>query len=164
QVYLGWPLYAILLVIKQVLGATSFHMLLLGGTSSQQTFDLYSKFQWCHQHHWVSLLVCVEQHQTSYILTFNALGMLWDSIHTHWSAIIIQYTKELHHSPSSLTHCFKVLFLHLCCWIPFFFSTNFGEEARGASDTWVFQACVVQGMQQVWVSSWTSAEAFLFPH
>lgn len=44
SVYCGWPLYAILLAIGQVLGATSFQLSLLGGTSSQRNFDLYSKF------------------------------------------------------------------------------------------------------------------------
>lgn len=43
RVYYGWPLYAILLAIGQVLGATSFQLSLLGGTNSPQTFDLYSK-------------------------------------------------------------------------------------------------------------------------
>ena len=43
KVYYGWPLYTILLAFGQVLGATSFQLSLLGGTSSQRTFDLYSK-------------------------------------------------------------------------------------------------------------------------
>lgn len=43
SVYYGWPLYAILLAAGQVLGATSFQLSLLGGTSSQKDIDLYSE-------------------------------------------------------------------------------------------------------------------------
>ncbi|KAI9613752.1 hypothetical protein KEM48_003645 [Puccinia striiformis f. sp. tritici PST-130] len=41
KVYFGWPVYTILLAFGQVLGATSFQLSLLGGSSSQRTFDLY---------------------------------------------------------------------------------------------------------------------------
>ncbi|KAA1072161.1 Cell wall alpha-1,3-glucan synthase ags1 [Puccinia graminis f. sp. tritici] len=45
KVYFGWPVYTILLAFGQVLGATSFQLSLLGGSSSQRTFDLYSKLK-----------------------------------------------------------------------------------------------------------------------
>lgn len=50
HVYYGWPLYAILLALGQVLGATSFQLSLLGGTSSQRTFDLYSSSFFLSRH------------------------------------------------------------------------------------------------------------------
>lgn len=34
---------------------------------------------------------------------------------------------------------------------PVFFSANFGEEAGAPASVWVMRACLVQGVQQVWV-------------
>jgi alpha-1,3-glucan synthase len=34
-----------------------------------------------------------------------------------------------------------------------FFGCNFGEEAGAATEVWVLRACIVQGLQQVWVSA-----------
>lgn len=34
-----------------------------------------------------------------------------------------------------------------------FFSVNFGEEAGAPTSVWVMRACLVQGVQQIWVSA-----------
>lgn len=34
-----------------------------------------------------------------------------------------------------------------------FFGCNFGEEAGAATEVWVLRACIVQGLQQIWVSA-----------
>jgi alpha-1,3-glucan synthase len=50
-----------------------------------------------------------------------------------------------HISTPKLTTIFRILSV-------VFFSSNFGEEAGGTTDSWVRRACIVQGTQQVWVS------------
>ena len=34
-----------------------------------------------------------------------------------------------------------------------FFGLNFGEEAGAATEIWITRACIVQGLQQIWVSA-----------
>lgn len=34
-----------------------------------------------------------------------------------------------------------------------FFGLNFGEEAGAATEVWITRACIVQGLQQIWVSA-----------
>lgn len=34
-----------------------------------------------------------------------------------------------------------------------FFGCNFGEEAGASTEVWVLRACIVQGLQQIWVSA-----------
>ena len=34
-----------------------------------------------------------------------------------------------------------------------FFGLNFGEEAGAATEVWIMRACIVQGLQQIWVSA-----------
>lgn len=34
-----------------------------------------------------------------------------------------------------------------------FFGLNFGDEAGSATEVWVTRACIVQGLQQIWVSA-----------
>jgi len=34
-----------------------------------------------------------------------------------------------------------------------FFGLNFGEEAGAATEVWILRACIVQGLQQIWVAT-----------
>ena len=34
-----------------------------------------------------------------------------------------------------------------------FFGLNFGEEAGAATEVWILRACIVQGLQQIWVAA-----------
>ena len=43
-----------------------------------------------------------------------------------------------------------------------FFGMNFGEEAGATTQTWIFRACVVQGLQQVWTAAlWWWGSTFI---
>ncbi|KAG0152207.1 hypothetical protein CROQUDRAFT_85940 [Cronartium quercuum f. sp. fusiforme G11] len=150
QVYMGWPLYAILLAIGQVLGATSFQLSLLGGTSSQRTFDLYiigavniiGSVFWYVLNNTKPATFSLSMPWLCFGIAFMLIGVpsLSDTLKNY----------AIRH-PLSLIASSFYSFASAAGFL--FFSTNFGEEAGGASDTWVFRACVVQGTQQVWVAA-----------
>ncbi|EGG02650.1 uncharacterized protein MELLADRAFT_91238 [Melampsora larici-populina 98AG31] len=141
KLYGGWPVYIILLALGQVLGATSFQLSLLGGTSSQPTFDLHdskSNGHWLCEDYRIDLPVCFEQHRASFLVSFDAVALLIASSFYAFATAAgfreFPFAALLSRITSDSAHLvlFKV-----------FFGINFGEEAGGASDTWVFRACVV---------------------
>lgn len=150
QVYGGWPVYTILLALGQVLGATSFQLSLLGGTSSQRTFDLYIIGG-------VNIIGSICWYALNSIKPATwSLSMPWLFFAMAFILIgvpsLTETTKTYaYRHPISLIASSFYAFASAAGFL--FFSTNFGEEAGGASDTWVFRACVVQGTQQVWVAA-----------
>lgn len=147
----GWPVYTILLALGQVLGATSFQLSLLGGTSSQRTFDLYIIGA-------VNILgsVCWYVLNNTMPATWS-LSLPWVSFGMAFMMIGIPSLPmdglKLYgvRHPISLMASSIYSFASAAGFL--FFSTNFGEEAGGATDTWVYRACVVQGTQQLWVAA-----------
>ncbi|KAI8457791.1 hypothetical protein BY996DRAFT_4577963 [Phakopsora pachyrhizi] len=150
NVFYGWPLYTILLALGQVLGATSFQLSLLGGSSTQRTFDLY-----------IIGAVNIVGSICWYILN-NTKPAVW-SLSLPWIffglAFILIGIPAL--SPSlkayDVRHPVTLIASSLYSFASaagfLFFSTNFGEEAGGGTNVWVYRACVVQGTQQIWVAA-----------
>ncbi|KAA1078201.1 Cell wall alpha-1,3-glucan synthase ags1 [Puccinia graminis f. sp. tritici] len=150
KVYFGWPVYTILLAFGQVLGATSFQLSLLGGSSSQRTFDLYiigavniiGSVTWY-------ILNSVKPATWSLSLPWVCFGMAFFLIGLPSLSPDLKVYSVRH--PLSLLASSFYSFASAAGFL--FFSTNFGEEAGGGTDTWVYRACVVQGTQQIWIAA-----------
>lgn len=150
QVYFGWPAYTILLALGQVLGATSFQLSLLGGTSSQRTFDLYiigavniiGSVCW-----YILNNVKPATWSLSLPWVFFGLAFLLIGVPSLSSSLKVYSIRH----PLGLIASSSYAFASAAGFL--FFSTNFGEEAGGGMDTWVYRACVVQGTQQIWVAA-----------
>ncbi|KAI9604228.1 hypothetical protein H4Q26_003842 [Puccinia striiformis f. sp. tritici PST-130] len=150
KVYFGWPVYTILLAFGQVLGATSFQLSLLGGSSSQRTFDLYiigavniiGSVTWY-------ILNSVKPATWSLSLPWVCFGMAFLLIGFPSLSPSLKIYGVRH--PLSLLASSFYSFASAAGFL--FFSTNFGEEAGGGTDTWVYRACVVQGTQQIWIAA-----------
>ncbi|PLW49252.1 hypothetical protein PCASD_02635 [Puccinia coronata f. sp. avenae] len=150
KVYFGWPVYTILLAFGQVLGATSFQLSLLGGTSSQRTFDLYiiGAVNIIGSVCWY-ILNSVKPATWSLSLPWFCFGMAFLLIGLPSLSFSMKVYAIRH--PLSLLASSFYSFASAAGFL--FFSTNFGEEAGGGTDTWVYRACVVQGTQQIWVAA-----------
>ncbi|MBW0472818.1 hypothetical protein O181_012533 [Austropuccinia psidii MF-1] len=150
QVYYGWPLYTILLALGQVLGATSFQLSLLGGTSSQRTFDLYvigavnivGSVCWYTLNNTKPAVWSLSLPWVCFGMAFMIIGL--PSLSTTLKMYAVRH-------PLSLVASSFYSFASAAGFL--FFSANFGEEAGGGTQTWVYRACVVQGTQQIWVAA-----------
>ncbi|KAG8940827.1 Cell wall alpha-1,3-glucan synthase ags1 [Tulasnella sp. 424] len=144
----GWPLYTIIMAIGQMLGATSFQITLLSGSSSPGNLQLYvlSGVFFVASVVWYTLF---RMKPSVYVLSipwiFYALAFFIvaiPSIHP----VFLPAQKAL---TSAATWAYAVAsaagFL--------FFGLNFGEEAGAATEVWSMRACIVQGSQQVWVAA-----------
>jgi len=150
KVYYGWPLYTILLAFGQVLGATSFQLSLLGGTSSQRTFDLYiiGAVNIIGSVCWY-ILNSIKPATWSLSLPWVCFGLAFFLIGLPSLSYDLKVYTVRH--PLSLLASSFYSFASAAGFL--FFSTNFGEEAGGGTNTWVYRACVVQGTQQVWIAA-----------
>ena len=144
----GWPLYAIIQSLGQLISATSFQLSLLGGSNTQKEVDLYiicSIFIVAT----VAWYTLFRMRPSVYVLSlpwvFFAIAFLligFPSIRGPFTAPRTTITRVA-------TYCYAVAsaagFL--------FFGLNFGEEAGAATEVWITRACIVQGLQQIWVSA-----------
>ncbi|KAI9612355.1 hypothetical protein KEM48_004086 [Puccinia striiformis f. sp. tritici PST-130] len=146
----GWPIYTILLAAGQVLGATSFQLSLLSGTSSNGSFDFYvigavnilGSISW----YWLS-----RRKPATWSLSmpwiFFGLAFVFIGLPS-LSENLKQYFRR---HPLAVAASGFYSFASSAGFL--FFSSNFGEEAGGTTDAWVRRACIVQGTQQVWVGA-----------
>lgn len=146
--YWGWPLYSILLTAGQILGATSFQLSLLGGTSTQKDNDLYiigamnilGSIAWY-------VLKSMKPATWSLSIPWIFFGLAFMLIG------LPSLTESMKEYP--IRHSLSLLASSLYSFASasgfLFFSANFGEEAGGDTDVWIYRACVVQGTQQLWV-------------
>ncbi|WAQ90638.1 hypothetical protein PtA15_13A37 [Puccinia triticina] len=146
----GWPIYTILLAIGQILGATSFQLSLLSGTSSNGSFDFYviGAVNILGSASWYGLS---RRKPSTWSLSlpwiFFGLAFIFIGLPS-LSDNLKQYSRR---HPLAVAASGFYSFASSAGFL--FFSSNFGEEAGGTTDSWVRRACIVQGTQQVWVGA-----------
>ncbi|KAG8847333.1 Cell wall alpha-1,3-glucan synthase ags1 [Serendipita sp. 411] len=145
----GWPVYAIILALGQMLGATSFQITLLSGQNYQGDLQLY-------------VLGCI----------FFVASLVWYTLFRFKPSIyVLVYpwvffglafflvgVPSISDSFSTLSHDILTSIATWCYAIAsaaafLYFGLNFGEEAGAATEVWTMRACIVQGSQQIWVTA-----------
>ncbi|MBW0476037.1 hypothetical protein O181_015752 [Austropuccinia psidii MF-1] len=147
---LGWPIYTIILAIGQIMSATSFQLSLLNGTSTRSSVDLY-------------VIGAANIFGSIFWYRFNYLRPAIWSLSAPWIffglAFVLVGLPSLSNTLKiySVRHPLTLVassFYSIASAAGFlFFSSNFGEEAGGTTDSWVYRACIVQGTQQIWVAA-----------
>jgi alpha-1,3-glucan synthase len=141
-----WPVYSFLLALGQILSANSYQVTLLSGEVGQSAEKLYivasiylagsilwwTLFRTLHSRYVIALpFIC-------YAFAFFILGMApygTSIVARGWIQNVATGLYALASGSGSL-----------------FFALNFGSEGGTATHTWVFRACVVQGIQQIYVT------------
>jgi alpha-1,3-glucan synthase len=176
----GWPLYAIIISFGQLVSAvrtdlisfqmhstdvqTSFQLSLLGGSNTQTEIDLYiicSIFVVAT----IAWYTLFRMKPSVYVLSLpwlwcvHLLLILRNAILNPRFAVAFiligfpslrgVFTPPRKTITRVATYCYAIAsaagFL--------FFGLNFGEEAGAATEVWITRACIVQGLQQIWVSA-----------
>lgn len=150
QIRLGnWPVYSFFLALGQILSANSYQIVLLTGTTTQNATKLYmvsgvygatSIIWWLLYRRFQSL------YSLSIPWFFYGLGFLLLGISPFVPADggrgVIQDVATCLYATGSSTGSL-------------FFSVNFGDEGGAPISTWIFRACVIQGIQQLYtVALW----------
>ncbi|KAL1410802.1 hypothetical protein Q8F55_001744 [Vanrija albida] len=144
----GWPLYAIVISIGQLLSATSFQLSLLGGANTQTATDLYiiCAIFCAATVFWYTLF---RMRPSVYVL---AIPWLLFAIAFFMIGLPALYGPFV--SPRLWLTKVATWFYAIASSAGFlFFGLNFGEEAGAAAEIWIMRACIVQGLQQIWVSA-----------
>ncbi|KAK8853442.1 hypothetical protein IAR55_004148 [Kwoniella newhampshirensis] len=144
----GWPLYTIIISLGQLLSATSFQLSLLGGSNTQTQVDLYiicsifvvSTLAWYTLFRMKPSVWCLSLPWVIFCAAFLLIG--FPSLH----GVFLPPHK-------TITRVATYLYAIASSAGFLFFGLNFGEEAGAATEVWVMRACVVQGLQQIWVSA-----------
>ncbi|KAL8279670.1 hypothetical protein RQP46_007983 [Phenoliferia psychrophenolica] len=146
----GWPIYCIVLAIGQMLGASSFQLVLIGGSSTQSNTDLYiiggvylfATLVWYSLYTFFPLRYTLSLPFLGYAIAFLIVGLP--------SAVPILKPWTIRHAMSLSATCLYA-FASAAGWA--YFSFNFGEEGGVQTSSWVYRACVVQGTQQIWLAA-----------
>ncbi|GJJ12099.1 hypothetical protein Clacol_006340 [Clathrus columnatus] len=144
----GWPLYAVILALGQMLGATSFQITLLSGQNWQDNLQLYvlgavflvASAIWYTLFRLKPSVYVLSLPWIFYGLAFFFIGLPTLSTAFNGSRKIITDLATWSYAVASAAS-----FLY--------FGLNFGEEAGAATDVWALRACIVQGSQQIWVTA-----------
>ncbi|KAL7417332.1 putative alpha-glucan synthase [Mrakia frigida] len=163
QIFMGrmigeWPLYSIVMSIGQLLSATAFQLVLLSGTATQQDLDLYvvgavfftASIVW-----WALFRLKPAAVGLSFPWVFFAIAFFLIGVPSLGIESIRSVQSRI---TSGATWSYAIAssagFL--------FFGMNFGEEAGATTESWVFRACVVQGLQQCWTAAlWWWGSTFI---
>ncbi|CAD6563802.1 MAG: Cell wall alpha-1,3-glucan synthase ags1 [Tremellales sp. Tagirdzhanova-0007] len=144
----GWPLYTIIISLGQLLSATSFQLTLLSGSNTETQADLYiicsifavATLAWYTLFRMKPSVYVLTLPWVIFAIAFMLIG--FPSLHgifTPQHKTITRVATWCYASASAAGFLF--------------FGLNFGEEAGAATEVWVTRACIVQGLQQIWVSA-----------
>lgn len=140
---LGWPLYAILIALGQVLAANAYQLTLLSGSyySTLESYIINTIFAgmsiawWCMYRRYPAYLV-LSVPFILYALAFLLIGL--------------PHISRLGGTGRSLTVIASYIYSAASASGSLFFSLNFGTEGGIEVKDWVTRACIVQGVQQAW--------------
>lgn len=143
QVRLGsWPVYSFFLALGQIISANSYQITLLTGEIGQTATKTYiiaaiyliASLCWWYMFRRIPSFYSLSLPFIFYGLAFVLIGLahLADPAATGW----IQNVG---------TGCYTVASASGAL----FFALNFGDDAGGKVESWVFRACMIQGTQQV---------------
>lgn len=142
---LGWPLYAIIMTIGQVLAANSYQLTLLAGTynTSLQTYVINTVFAvssvgWYVLYRKMPAYWVLSCPFALYSVAFLLVGL------PHISAIGNIMTSR------QITMFATYIYAAASASGSLYFALNFGAEGGIEVEGWVVRACLVQGFQQAW--------------
>ncbi|KAM0746951.1 hypothetical protein T439DRAFT_383591 [Meredithblackwellia eburnea MCA 4105] len=146
-----WPLYCISLSIGQLLSAGTFQLVLLSGSATQTSDDLYivgtcfciGTPAWWFLSQSKPLTWTLSLPFIFFAMAFILVGLP--------SVITALATHQFLRHATSLTATCMYAFGSSAGWA--FFSKNFAEESAGQTSTWIWRACIVEGSQQLWVAA-----------
>ncbi|KAL4966950.1 alpha-1,3-glucan synthase Ags1 [Aspergillus stella-maris] len=146
QVKIGdWPVYTIFLALGQIIAANSYQITLLTGEVGQTAEKLYgiattyaiTSACWWLVFRYFKSVVCLSTPWFLYGIAFLLIGSAHfeaDSFTRGW----IQNVGSGFYAAASSSGSI-------------FFALNFGDEGGAPVKKWIFRACVIQGIQQVYV-------------
>ncbi|KAI2704711.1 CAZyme family GH13 [Penicillium roqueforti] len=146
QIKIGdWPVYSIFLALGQIIAANSYQITLLTGEVGQTADKLYgiattyaiASMCWWLVYRYFKSVVCLSTPWFLYAFAFLLIGSAhWqdDSFSRGW----IQNVGTGFYAAASASGSI-------------FFASNFGDEGGAPVETWIFRACVIQGIQQAYV-------------
>lgn len=143
----GWPLYAVILALGQMLGATSFQITLLSGQNWQDNIELYvlggvflgASVVWYSLFRLKPCLYVLSAPWLFFALAFVLVGI----------PAIVPSMPHSKFVTAVATWCYAVA--SAAAFL--FFGLNFGEEAGVATEIFTLRATIVQGSQQLWVAA-----------
>ncbi|KAJ5778652.1 hypothetical protein N7520_001898 [Penicillium odoratum] len=146
QIKIGdWPVYSIFLALGQIIAANSYQITLLTGEVGETADKLYgiattyaiTSICWWLVYRYFKSVVCLSTPWFFYGLAFLLIGSAhWEphSFNRGWIQNIGSGCYAAASSSGSI-----------------FFASNFGDEGGAPVETWIFRACVIQGIQQAYV-------------
>ncbi|KAJ5632124.1 hypothetical protein N7490_008463 [Penicillium lividum] len=146
QIKIGdWPVYSIFLALGQIIAANSYQITLLTGEVGETADKLYgiattyaiTSICWWLVYRYFKSVVCLSTPWFFYGLAFLLIGSAhWEplSFNRGWIQNIGSGCYATASSSGSI-----------------FFASNFGDEGGAPVETWIFRACVIQGIQQAYV-------------
>lgn len=147
QIRIGdWPVYAFLLAVGQIIAANSYQIVLLTGQVGQNASEVYvisctylvSSALWWLLFRQIGSRACLSLPFFFYGLAFLFVGL---------SRFAATGTPR-----SYVNHVSSASYAIASASGTFFFVLNFGDEGGSQVKAWVFRACVIQGLQQVYVT------------
>ncbi|KAJ9131638.1 Cell wall alpha-1,3-glucan synthase mok13 [Pleurostoma richardsiae] len=145
QIRLGdWPIYSFLLALGQILSANSYQIVLLTGEIGQTATKLYivagtygaTSILWWFLFRRFKSLYSLTLPWFFYGLAFILLG-------------VSPFLPLAGRAP--LQNVATAMYATGASTGSLFFALNFGDEGGAPISTWLFRACVIQGVQQVYV-------------
>lgn len=150
QIRVGnWPVYSFLLALGQILSANSYQIVLLTGTTSQPASKLYmvssvygvTSILWWLMFRRFQSLYTLSLPWIFYGLAFLLLGVS-PFVAAGGGRGAIQDVATCLYATGASTGSI-------------FFSVNFGDEGGAPISIWIFRACIIQGIQQLYtVALW----------
>lgn len=146
QIKIGdWPVYSIFLALGQIIAANSYQITLLTGEVGESAEKLYgiattyaiTSVCWWLMFRYFKSVVCLSVPWFFYGLAFLLIGSAhWEmnSFNRGWIQNVGSGCYAAASSSGSI-----------------FFASNFGDEGGAPVETWIFRACVIQGIQQAYV-------------
>lgn len=146
QIKVGdWPVYSIFLALGQIIAANSYQITLLTGEVGETAEKLYgiattyavASVCWWMVYRYFKSVVCLSTPWLFYGLAFLLIGS------AHWESN--SFTRGWIQNIGS--GCYAAA----SASGSIFFASNFGDEGGAPVETWIFRACVIQGIQQAYV-------------
>ncbi|KAE8155104.1 hypothetical protein BDV25DRAFT_169289 [Aspergillus avenaceus] len=146
QIRVGdWPIYSIFLALGQIIAANSYQVTLLTGEVGQTAEKLYgiattyliASICWWLIFRYFKSIVCLSLPWFFYGLAFLLIGSAHfdgNSFNRGWIQNVGSGAYAVASSSGSI-----------------FFALNFGDEGGAPVETWIFRACLIQGIQSAYV-------------
>ncbi|RDH26749.1 hypothetical protein BDQ94DRAFT_164227 [Aspergillus welwitschiae] len=146
QIKIGdWPIYTLFLALGQIIAANSYQITLLTGEVGETAEKLYgiattyaiTSACWWLVFRYFKSMVCLSAPWFLYGIAFMLIGS------AHWEPVSftrgwIQNVASGFYAAASSSGSV-------------FFALNFGDEGGAPVKKWIFRACVIQGIQQVYI-------------